>query len=129
MDRGPDRDARFVPVAEFPHRHEAELVRAMLEAEGVPAAVRGDGGGGIYPDLAVAAGTAVLVPERDLAQARDVLRTAVESADPDPVTTWEGLQTGSKRADRPRVSPVIWMTALVLLVLVAGSALAGSPLF
>lgn len=134
MDDGLDRDARFVPVAEFPHRHEADLVCAMLESEGVPAAVRGDGAGGIYPDLASSVGTAVLVPERDLAHAREILRTAIESPDPDPGTTWEGARTGPtrgrRRGDRTgSPSPVIWLTAAILLLLVVGLALTGSPLF
>ncbi len=57
-------------IAEFTHRAEAELARASLEADGIPALLVGDDVGGVYPG---ALPVYLLVDPVDRDRAREVL--------------------------------------------------------
>jgi hypothetical protein len=57
----------------FSDRTEAEIVRAMLEAAGIPAMVVADDSGETLPPLDLAEGVQVVVPGADLERAQAVL--------------------------------------------------------
>ena len=59
-----------VVVANFRFRHEAELARAFLDAEGIECIVAADDGGGAQPGISRAS---VLVRTEDESLAREVL--------------------------------------------------------
>jgi hypothetical protein len=64
--------AREVSVATFPSRDEAEVARGLLTSAGIDARVTSDDAGGAYP-FDLAGGAQVLVDERDLAAATELL--------------------------------------------------------
>lgn len=108
------RDSRFVPVARYADRHEAELVRGMLESAGVPSALRTDDAGGIYPVLSPSAGATVLVPDDDLDLAREVLTEIRKESPGGPeLRSVETVRSPSP----PRRSRAWWLVAALLLVL------------
>jgi hypothetical protein len=123
------RDSRFVPVARYADRHEAELVRGMLESAGVPSALRTDDAGGIYPVLSPSAGATVLVPDDDLELAREVLTDSRAQ----PGAEWSGGPSlrsveSVRRPTSSRRSRGWWVVAAVLLVVaVALGALGALP--
>ena len=57
----------------FTDRTEAEIVRAMLEAEGIPAMVVADDAGDTVPPLDLATGVQVVVAGADFERAQAVL--------------------------------------------------------
>jgi hypothetical protein len=57
----------------FTDRTEAEIVRAMLEAEGIPAMVVADDLGATGPPLDLSAGVQVVVSGADFERAKQVL--------------------------------------------------------
>ena len=59
----------------FTDRTEAEIVRAMLEAEGIPAEVVADDGGETVPAMDLAEGVQVVVAGADLERAKVILDT------------------------------------------------------
>jgi hypothetical protein len=65
--------SEWVQLQVFASRAEAELVRGMLEAHGVPATVSADDQGGMRPDLAFILGARVLVEATRLYRARQIL--------------------------------------------------------
>lgn len=70
------RRSRILPVANFNHRHEAELARGYLEEAGIPAALSADDGGGAFglPIATAGAGFPTLfVREADMERARQIL--------------------------------------------------------
>jgi hypothetical protein len=57
-------------IERFASRADAELARAVLEANGIPAYVSGDDAGGLHPEIPYGiGGTAVVVPEDRYADA------------------------------------------------------------
>lgn len=60
-------------VARYRWRHEADLARGILEAEGIESAVLADDVGGVYPGIAPAR---LVVSRHDLERARTLLRDA-----------------------------------------------------
>lgn len=62
-------------VARVSSRPEAELIRARLESEGIPAAVLSDDAGGMYPNLS-SRGILVVVGASDLGRATGILAQA-----------------------------------------------------
>jgi len=66
-------------IAEFSHRAEAELARASLEADGIPALLIGDDAGGVYPG---ALPVYLLVDPVDRDRAREVLEPMHPSEGP-----------------------------------------------
>ena len=64
----------LVCVTTFHYRHEAELARGALEANGIEATVVADDMGSEIPSLDLHQGVAVFVREADLARAREVLK-------------------------------------------------------
>jgi len=60
-------------VRTFSERGEAEIARALLEAEGIPAALSADDLGGTTPPLDLSAGLQLVVAARDVEQARALL--------------------------------------------------------
>ncbi len=75
----PDEDAALVPegplaaVTAFNFRQDADLAASMLRASGVPAVVFGDDCGGTDARVGFGAQTRVMVSERDLQLARELL--------------------------------------------------------
>ena len=65
--------AGLVRVAEFGSRPEAEIVKGMLEANGIRAALSADDMGGIRPELTFTMGVRLLVAEDDAEVARELL--------------------------------------------------------
>ena len=67
-------DAGDLVVARvYSFRHEAELARGMLEAEGVEAVIAADDCGGQRPLLGASAGIRLLVRRSDVQKARRLL--------------------------------------------------------
>jgi hypothetical protein len=122
------RHARLVPVAVFPHRHEAEIVRGLLDHEGIPAVIRSDDAGGLYPDIPGFGGIAILVREGEAEAAREVLVQAEEEnsgasgpveaplADPREVVRASGRSTD---AGRSWLGPLVAAVLVVLIVVMA----------
>lgn len=90
--RAPDS---LVEVAGFFYRHEAELARSVLSANGIEAIVTSDDTGGQGPGLQYVLGAHVLVHPGDAALARRILEGDDEGSDegapPEP-----GRQTGGQ---------------------------------
>jgi hypothetical protein len=96
--------ANMERVAEFSHRVEAELARASLESEGIPALLVGDDAGGTYAGLLP---VYLLVQSSDLEPAREIL---------EPMYPGDGHS-----ADGPLTDGLPWWatSGLVLALLVA----------
>jgi hypothetical protein len=136
VDPGPRRDVRFVPLAEFPDRHEAELVRGFLEGEGIPVALRTDDAGGVHPEVTIVIRATVLVPERQLEEAREALGALVgghaveaDEVEADTVDLDEPAYGPSveRSAGRSRRGLVTWLVAVALLAMIAVYLLGGGP--
>lgn len=70
----PDAHVSSVRVGRFLSRAEAEVARGLLEANGVPAVVVGDDGGGVHPDISYGyGGVALGVHPDDVEEARTLL--------------------------------------------------------
>lgn len=69
-----DQVEQFVVARMFTFRHEAEIARGMLEAEGIEAVIAADDCGGLRPFLGAASGGARLLVRRgDAEKARKLL--------------------------------------------------------
>jgi GNAT superfamily N-acetyltransferase len=76
---GPGAEARMqdrTVVATVRYRHEAELVRGLLESAGIEAAIEGDDFGGENPGLGFVRGVRVLVGPGDAEAAMELLASA-----------------------------------------------------
>jgi type III secretory pathway lipoprotein EscJ len=63
---------RFVPVAAYPTRDEAEVVQGLLTSAGIEASVSADDAGGAFP-FVLSGGAQVLVDESDVEAASELL--------------------------------------------------------
>ena len=97
--------------------NEAELVRSMLEGNGIEAMLRGSGASGAYPiNVGALAETHVLVAADDVEDARTLLRVT----EPEPLA-----RSGPKPGDRVaetyafRRSVLRWVAMIVLVVTIA----------
>ncbi len=64
---------QLVKIGKYGSSMEAELVRARLESNGIPAVVQADDAAGTIPNLAFTRGIKVFVRPSDLEQALEVL--------------------------------------------------------
>jgi len=62
-----------VTVRTYPHEHEAELARAVLEAHGIEALVMRDNAGGMLPMLQPLFQIRLVVRGSDAGEAREIL--------------------------------------------------------
>ncbi len=89
MDRSKHGEPRgpggLVEVAGFFYRHEAEIARSVLAANGIDAVVTSDDTGGQGPGLQYVLGAHVLVHPGDAALARRILEEGA-AADEEPPT-------------------------------------------
>ena len=72
MPRSSPQD-ELVIVAGYSYRHEAEIGRSMLEANGVKAVILSDDSGGEYPSLGASNGVRLLVRRCDEERAKKLL--------------------------------------------------------
>jgi hypothetical protein len=72
-DRTGETAGRRVKVASFFYRHEAELARSVLSANGIEAVIISDDTGGQGPGLQYVRGAHLLVHPGDAALARQIL--------------------------------------------------------
>jgi hypothetical protein len=63
----------FVVVATYNTTTEAEMARGRLESAGIMAVLHSDDAGGMYPQLDLVEGVALLVDPADLESAQDIL--------------------------------------------------------
>ncbi|HDK46224.1 MAG TPA: hypothetical protein ENG94_08115 [Actinobacteria bacterium] len=101
--------ADMTRVARFSHRVEAELARASLESEGIPALLLADDAGGTWPGLPIN----LLVEAADIEAAKDVLEPMRSGPVPSSFDA-----TG---AEAPRIDHLPWWasTGLVAAILIA----------
>ncbi len=71
----------WVVLATFSYRHEAEVVRGLLESHELEARIHSDDLGGLRPALSLTQGVQLLVRVRDLYSARQLLASADEKSD------------------------------------------------
>ena len=71
-------------VAIFTSRTEAELARARLELEGIPAHILTDDAGGWEPQFGLSRGVRLMVADHELAAAAEVLDLPENVPDPAP---------------------------------------------
>lgn len=82
--------ADVVVIRRFSYRHEAELVRSVLEAGGVGAFVTSDDCGAVDPALGLVRGVCVAVPAEDVDRSEDILASGPdEDISPDESSTSE----------------------------------------
>jgi len=74
----------FMPVKTYFSRHEAELARSVLEANGIEATIASDDAGGLQPGLSFTRGVQVLVNGDDILEAEEVLKD-LENAPAPPI--------------------------------------------
>lgn len=72
-DVGASSGSDLTPVMEFSNRHNADLARAYLEANGIHAHVSGDDCGSVRPELAFGRGVILLAAHEDVPGARALL--------------------------------------------------------
>jgi hypothetical protein len=65
---------QLVVVATYRYRHEAEIGKSMLEANGVDAIINADDLGSVHPVLGAVSGIRLLVRGRDAHAARALLK-------------------------------------------------------
>ena len=80
----------FVVVATYNSTTEAEMARERLESAGITALVHADNAGGMYPQLDLVDGVAVLVDPADLEAAKDILSPPASASPAEPDETEEG---------------------------------------
>lgn len=73
-DRSPQESP--VEVASFNYRHDAEVARSILAANGVEAFVFGDDCGGVHPGIGFGTKTRLMVPASQASEAAALLREA-----------------------------------------------------
>ena len=61
-------------IKTFSNRPEAEIVKGILEANGIAAIVRGDDSGGMRPSLSFASGVDLQVQEKDIKKAQGLIQ-------------------------------------------------------
>ena len=66
-------------LCSFATEFEADMAKALLEEDGIPALVQSDSAGGMNPTLAFATGVRLLVFAKDLPMAREVLARQASS--------------------------------------------------
>ncbi|MEO8223526.1 MAG: DUF2007 domain-containing protein [Gammaproteobacteria bacterium] len=66
-------DNRIIPIKAYSTRMDADLAKAVLEANGIDAIVSADDAGGMEPWLALSQHIQILVREEDATVARDLL--------------------------------------------------------
>ena len=66
----------LIDIKTFSSRHEAELAKGFLEANGVNAVVSGDDYGGIHPGLSFSTGVRLSVKEEDVEEAKNLFLEA-----------------------------------------------------
>ncbi len=71
------------PVAVFTSRTEAELAKARLELEGIPAHILADDAGGWEPQFDLSRGVRLMVADRDHDQALEVLELPEHIPEPE----------------------------------------------
>lgn len=71
------------PVAVFTSRTEAELAKARLELEGIPAHILADDAGGWEPQFDLSRGVRLVVADRDHAEALEVLEMPEHLPEPE----------------------------------------------
>ena len=77
-------------IATVRYRHEAELIRGLLESCGIEAAIEGDDCGGENPALAVVRGIRVRVGPGDVAAAEELLASSELGVERDPIDPMNG---------------------------------------
>jgi len=77
-------ETKLATVETFTFRHEAEIVRARLEAGGVIAMVQADDEGGMNPGFFADYGVRVVVHDDDIVEARDILELGADQAQDAP---------------------------------------------
>ena len=77
------------PVAVFMSRTEAELAKARLQLEGIPAHILADDAGGWEPQFDLSRGVRLMVADRDHDEAREVLELPEHLPEPDRPSTPE----------------------------------------
>jgi hypothetical protein len=91
LDRPPHQNplgfGGLVEVAGFFYRHEAELARSVLAANGIDAVIVSDDTGGQGPGLQYVLGAHVLVHPGDAALARRILEEGDDTPDAAPDST------------------------------------------
>jgi hypothetical protein len=95
-----------LPVAVFTSRTEAELARARLDLEGIPAHILADDAGGWEPQFGLSRGIRVMVADHDHARALEVLDLPEHLPEPD-------------RAPSPEADRLYRYAAWAMLVIVA----------
>ena len=66
----------LINIKTYSSRHDAEIAKGFLEANGVNAFVSGDDYGGIHPGLSFSTGVRLLVKEEDIEKAKRIFREA-----------------------------------------------------
>lgn len=66
----------LINIKTYSSRHEAELAKGFLAANGVNAVVSGDDYGGIHPGLSFSTGVRLSVKEEDVEKAKRIFRDA-----------------------------------------------------
>jgi hypothetical protein len=74
MTHTPKQD-ELVVVATYRYRHEAEIGKGMLEANGIDAIVNADDLGSVHPVLGATSGIRLLVRREDAHTATQLLKT------------------------------------------------------
>ncbi|HKW88654.1 MAG TPA: DUF2007 domain-containing protein [Candidatus Acidoferrales bacterium] len=67
------KDEELVIARAYSYRHEAEIGKSMLEANGIDAMIYSDDSGGEYPSLSSSNGVRVIVRRSDVETARKLL--------------------------------------------------------
>jgi Putative prokaryotic signal transducing protein len=67
-------DGNLITVRTFNYRHEAEMAKSALEANGVPAVVFSDDGGGQEVSLQFVRGAKLMVNQQDESRAKRILK-------------------------------------------------------
>ena len=80
-------------VRTFPDRGEAEIARALLEAEGIPAAVPAEDRGGLTSPEEFLSGVQLVVEAADVDRARELL---------DEVISEEELDAAERESENPK---------------------------
>jgi hypothetical protein len=63
----------LVVARTYSYRHEAEIGRSLLEANGLEAIIQSDDSGGEYPALGASTGVRLLVRRKDASKAKKLL--------------------------------------------------------
>jgi len=72
----PEEYVDWINIKTYSNRHEAELAKSFLLANGVNAVVSGDDYGGIHPALSFTTGIRLLVDKKDVEKAERILDKA-----------------------------------------------------